>query len=239
MPSNSLEIVFSFAVWTLWSHRNQVVFNSKTPNPSLAKEIVHRATEFFYYAYFPKIASQLVAKQIRWEKPRRGWVKLNTDGSSLGNPGLVGGGGLIRDKDGAWVVGFARNIGISSSFIAKLWALRDRLLICVHRNFNAVEVELDAKAVIDVLSASKSTNSLVAPLVDDCRQLATQIHQIHSKHCFREANRSANKLARMGAAQDSQFKLFLCPPVDLVTVFNSDLNGLYLTRMCTESSFVL
>ena len=97
-------------------------------------------------------------------------------------------------------MGFTRNIGISSSFIAEFWALRDRLLICVHRNFNAVEVELDAKAVIDVLSASKSTSSLVAPLVDDCRQLATQIHQIRFKHCFREANRSADKLARMGAA---------------------------------------
>ena len=161
------------------------------------------------------------------------------DGSSIGNPGLAGGGGLIRDKEGAWVVGFARNIGISSSFIAELWALRDRLLICVHRNFNAVEVELDAKAVIDVLSASKCTNSLVAPLVDDCKQLATQIHQIHFKHCFREVNRSADKLARMGATQDSEFKLFLCPPMDLVTVFNFDLNGLYLTKMCIESSFVL
>ena len=42
------------------------------------------------------------------------------DGSSIGNPGLAGGGGLIRDKEGAWVVGFARNIGISSSFIAEL-----------------------------------------------------------------------------------------------------------------------
>ena len=161
------------------------------------------------------------------------------DGSSIGNPGLARGGGLIRDKEGAWVVGFARNIGISSSFIVELWALRDRLLICVHRNFNVVEVELDAKAVIDVLSASKCTNSLVAPLVDDCKQLATQIHQIHFKHCFREANRSADKLARMGATQDSEFKLFLCQPVDLVIVFNFDFNGLYLTKMCIESSFVL
>ena len=36
----------------------------------------------------------------------------------------------------------------------------------------------------------------------------------------------------MGAAQDNQFKLFLCPPMDLVIVFNSDLNGLFLTRIC-------
>ena len=163
---------------------------------------------------------------------------MNTDGSSLGNPGLAGDGGLIRDEEGAWVVGFARNIGISSSFIAELWALRDGLMICVNRNFNAVEVEVDARAVIDVLSALKCTNSLAAPLVDDCKQLATQIHQIHFKHCFREANRSADKLASMGVAQDSQFKLFLCSHVDLVTVFNSDLNGLSLTRICTDFVFV-
>ena len=110
--------------------------------------------------------------------------------------------------------------------------------VVVHRNFNVVEVELDAKAIIDVIYASNCTNSLVAPLVDDCRQLATQVHQIRFKHCFQEANRSADKLARMGATQDSQFKLFLCSPVDLVIVFNFDLNGLYLTRMCTETSFV-
>ena len=42
----------------------------------------------------------------------------------------------------------------------------------------------------------------------------------------------------MGATQDNEFKLFLCPPVDLFTVFNFDLNGLYLTKMCIESSFV-
>ena len=45
------------------------------------------------------------------------------DGSSLRNPHLVGGGGLIRDDNGDWVVGFARKIGIASSFMAKLWAL--------------------------------------------------------------------------------------------------------------------
>lgn len=113
------------------------------------------------------------------------------------------------------------------------------MLICVQRNFNVVEVEMDAKAVIDVISASNCTNNLIAPLSVDCRQLPTQIHQIRFKHCFQEANRSADKLARMGAVQDNQFKLFLCPPVDLVTVFNSDLNGLYLTRMCIKTSFVL
>jgi len=65
-------------------------------------------------------------------------VKLNTDGSSMGNPGLVGGGGLIRDENGDWIVGFARNIGITTSFQAELWAIRDGFSLCVDRKFSAV-----------------------------------------------------------------------------------------------------
>ena len=34
------------------------------------------------------------------------------DGSFVGNLGLVGGGGVIRDETGNWVVGFSRNIGV-------------------------------------------------------------------------------------------------------------------------------
>lgn len=33
-------------------------------------------------------------------------LKLNTDGSSLGNLGLTSRGGLIRDHNGAWIKDF-------------------------------------------------------------------------------------------------------------------------------------
>jgi len=36
---------------------------------------------------------------------------LNVEGSSLGNPGVSGFGGLIEKDDGAWIHGFAGNIG--------------------------------------------------------------------------------------------------------------------------------
>lgn len=35
-----------------------------------------------------------------WVKPEINWYKMNTDGSLIGNPGKVGGGGLIRDHRG-------------------------------------------------------------------------------------------------------------------------------------------
>ena len=33
---------------------------------------------------------------MSWTKPIANWSKLNIDGSSLGNPGRVSGGGLIK-----------------------------------------------------------------------------------------------------------------------------------------------
>jgi len=36
---------------------------------------------------------------------------------------------------------------------------------------------------------------------------------------LREANKIADKLARMGAVQDNQFDHFVCPPVDVSNIF--------------------
>lgn len=116
-------------------------------------------------------------------------MKLNTDGSSLGNPGLAGGGGLIRNEKGGWVVGFASKIGITSSFLAELWALRDGLNLCVSRGIAAIEVELDAKFIVDAVSNPKYSNIFASVLMDDCRHLVKQIPQTQFKHCFREASR--------------------------------------------------
>ena len=59
--------------------------------------------------------------QIRWEKPASNWSKLNSDGSFVHNIGIASGGGLIRNSDGDWIMGYARNIGSTSSEAAEGW----------------------------------------------------------------------------------------------------------------------
>lgn len=171
-------------------------------------------------------------KDIRQERPRSNWRKLNTDGSSLGNQGLVERGGMISDEMGNWMVGFPRRIGVTSSSEAELWGLRGRLSICVNRSCLSIKVELDAKAIIDILVNPTQSNSLVSLLLDDCRQLASQIPRIRFKHYYREVNSVANRLARKGSKQNADFILFENPPVDLLAIFNYDLVGLYLSRHC-------
>ncbi|KAL0012166.1 hypothetical protein SO802_007274, partial [Lithocarpus litseifolius] len=202
IPWNTM---FLFAIWLIWKHRNQVVFKEQRPNHNLVKQIYHQALEYYSFVGPHKEAITHIYKPVHWSKPVNGWVKLNTDGSSLGNPGRAGGGGLIRDEEGNWIVGFACKIGSTTSFLAELWALRDGLNLCLSYNFDAVEVELDAKAIVDAISNPNYTNVFVFPLMEDCRLLVSRIPHISIRHCYREANRCADGLARLGGLQATDF----------------------------------
>lgn len=84
-----------------------------------------------------------VTISISWSKPLSGWYKLNTNGASLGNPGLAGGGGLIRNSQGNWIKGFSRSIGFTTSVMAELWVLRDGLQLAIQLGLNSLVVELE------------------------------------------------------------------------------------------------
>lgn len=109
-------ITFPFAIW--YQH-NQLVFKGRRANPQLAKGIIMQATEFAHCISRPRGNQLRVITQIRWEKPNTGWVKLNTNGSSAESLNKAGSGGLTRDEQGNWIVGFTRNIGQANSFIAE------------------------------------------------------------------------------------------------------------------------
>lgn len=52
-------------------------------------------------------------------QPNLGWVKLNMDEFAITSTGSAGGGGLIRDEWGNWILGFSRKIGKTSSFVVE------------------------------------------------------------------------------------------------------------------------
>lgn len=229
------KIIFSFAVWNLWKNRNQAVFKRWPQNSNLVQDIINSAVEFFHCAVSTKHFQPRVTIQVRWERPDQGWMKINTDGSSLGNPGRAGGGGVIRDWTGRWIVGFSRRIGITTSLLAELWAIRDGLMLCIERNFSKVEVELDAKAVVDMLTNPQYDNMAIHAILEDCKFLVAKIPQTRIKHCYREANRCADMLARKGTELNGSLAIFANPPLDILNVVEADLRGISLDRRCPVS----
>ncbi|GKV14851.1 hypothetical protein SLEP1_g25660 [Rubroshorea leprosula] len=50
-----------------------------------------------------------------WDKPLPNSVKLNIDDAALGIPKPAVAGGIFRDPNGNWIMGYARHIGIINS----------------------------------------------------------------------------------------------------------------------------
>ena len=224
-------IIFPFAICLLWKHRNNVVFGDFHTQSNVHNDTLFSALEFQHCVLNPKHSGNRKMVRIRWEKPQLVWVHLNTDGLTSGNPGRVGCGGIIRNDHGDWIGRFSSSIGFTTSFIAELWALRDRLTLCNNLHFNAVDIEIHAKAIVDLLTNPLYTNQFAMPIVDDCRQLISQIAQVRIGHCFREANSCTDLLARKGTLQNRDFILYHDPPVDLLELISSDKSGLYYNRL--------
>ena len=150
------------------------------------------------------------------------WYKVNLDGSSLGNPSLVGGGGLIRDETGKWIRGYARAIGTTTRAAAELWALRDGIRLCNAIKVQAVLFEFDAKAIVDLLKKNDQACNSNDNLVADCRKGLREIPMVVIRHCYREANRCTDALARRGAILSQDFVVFLDPPPEVTLFLNLD-----------------
>ena len=62
----------------------------------------------------------------------------------------------------------------------------------------------------------------------------TRFQQVQVKHCYRQANHCVNLMARLGAEQELEYRLFSSPPVDLAKALEDDCNGVFSNRLCTE-----
>lgn len=116
----------------------------------------------------------------------------------------------------------------------KAMGLRDGLLMCWNLNIHSLIVELDAKAIVDVLGKSQYVNYVISPILDDCRLLASCFHRIQFQHCYGQANQCVDNLARSSASQDLDFMLYDSPHVDVGNAFENDLNGMYYNKLCAK-----
>ncbi|CAJ2636315.1 unnamed protein product [Trifolium pratense] len=78
-------------------------------------------------------------------------VKLNVDGSSLGNPGRSGYGGIIRNNVGGWLYSFSGFCGITTNLKAELLAIVHGLSLTWSKGYTKVIYESDSKVVIDLI----------------------------------------------------------------------------------------
>lgn len=87
-------IVFSFDS-EVWLQQNWVIFRDHITHSSLMTEMLAKAFEFAYLGLNDRVRPSVISIKVWWSPPPKSWFKLNSDGSSLGNIGRAGGGGII------------------------------------------------------------------------------------------------------------------------------------------------
>ncbi|KAF7807751.1 hypothetical protein G2W53_039912 [Senna tora] len=105
---------------------------------------------------------------VGWEKPRRGWVKMNTDAGCLPEGGGVI-GGLIRDGEGVYLAAFTeKRAGMSNPMVLEAEAVRRGMEVALQLGLDRVIFETDAKMVTEQLISMDIPSS---PLLGICRQI--------------------------------------------------------------------
>ena len=150
----------------------------------------------------------------------------------MGNLSRVGGGGIIRDSKGDWVSGYARAIGFTTSVAAELWALWDGINLCIDLNLENVIIELDAKLLVDLLMKDERNSNSNEVIIVDCKEGLKRILRVKIQHCFREANKCADTLARSGAVSPHDFVVFQFPPANVTLLASLDAVGTLYERFC-------
>ena len=98
------KILFPQTLWNIWLQWNKAIFQDRNVERGLSALCSKKSVEF--YAIMPNNPSKSsrIQVHVKWSKPHPGWVKLNTDGLVFGDPKKAGGGEIIRNNEGDWVV---------------------------------------------------------------------------------------------------------------------------------------
>ena len=97
-----------------------------------------------------------------------------------------------------------------------------------------MEVELDAKVIVELLKSNSISNRGYSPFLHDCRMLLGQLQQVRVTHVFREANKCADFLAKRGCCMQADFVIFY-PSAEFLPLLYSDMYGVSFCRLTSPS----
>jgi len=160
---------------------------------------------------------------VRWEAPPPGWMILNIDGASKGNPGPAWEGGVTCDHQGHWVCGFIENMGCCTSTKAELKAILRGLRIAKEKRLTKILVRIDLQLAVNMLNSNSPRNTEHAPIIAHCRYLIKQQDwEVIIDHCYWEANQVADKLANIAVSWSSSCTIFDNPSREVMHLLFAD-----------------
>ncbi|KAG7547784.1 Ribonuclease H domain [Arabidopsis suecica] len=228
MVESPWSTVFAMAVWWGWKWRCGNIFGSNgrcRDRVKFIKDLAQEVTQAHSSISGDSGSVMRVERLIGWTAPTDGWLKLNTDGASHGNPGFATAGGVLRAASGSWSGGFAVNLGYCSAPVAELWGVYYGLFIAWERRATRVELEVDSQIVVGFLKKGISDSHPLSFLVRLCYGFLSKDWIVRINHVYREANRLVDGLANYAFSLPLGFHMFDVPPDCVNSIMLEDVSG--------------
>ncbi|KAK1583559.1 hypothetical protein Q3G72_024995 [Acer saccharum] len=204
--------------WTIWETRNMVVFNQGDPSNAKALDTVRwRIACWFnnggqrsplspaYLMLNLKLGCVDLKKVNRkkasfgWKPPPEGFLKFNVDGSSRGNPGPSGIGGILRNSVGDVLCMFSSVIDDGSSVAAELVAILQACKCCMCPTDLSVIIESDSRSAVSWVNDDVGVGHI--RFLDIILEIREILSRLKPKVVVRFINRSSNVAADFLAKQ--------------------------------------
>lgn len=97
---------------------------------------------------------------VKWNLPRIGFAKLNSDGCSKGNLGPAGGGGIVRDDQDRVIVAYATPLGCMTNNMAEALTLKIGIEWCRNNGIADLEIGCDSKLLVDWINSNNNPRGI-------------------------------------------------------------------------------
>ncbi|XP_071928018.1 uncharacterized protein [Coffea arabica] len=216
-------ILPSVICWQIWKARNKALFEGVQMQSSAIRQAIFSEIQSMVGIHFKQLirlqsfcqlydwskapGGTVVYQGIRWETKETGRYTLNTDGCAKGNPGIGGGGGILRDSTGLPMIGFSAYLGETTCLRAEACALLIGLQICIHNGFGNICVQSDSLVLIGIIQRRTQCPWKIRRYVNQIWQLLDDPPRF--THCYREANTVADALSNVGISHpDKQIEVY-------------------------------
>jgi ribonuclease HI len=216
----------------LWSWRNKEEHDEQFQRPpNIVLAVTDRVKHYNQAMVLKQVLHSVEWRvvMINWRPPNEGWVKINADGACK-EGSAAGCGCVIRDSDGVWRGGFAKNLGMCSAYVAELWGVFEGLRYARSLGFNRVELNVDSSVVNQVLRKPGYGRPLGGSLVMRIRKLLELDWEVVIDHVYREANKCADMLANIGCTLDTHMVYYDICPIECHSVMLADVLGIETLR---------
>ncbi|XP_057868067.2 uncharacterized protein LOC131075253 [Cryptomeria japonica] len=218
----------SFIIWNLWLERNRRIFQDlQLMAPHLWRKILHslgetivakcdmtmrvdpRDVDCCNRLHLPPPQRQLmrnrcrhptpkVNREGRWSPPPLGVLKINSDGSSRGNPGHAGIGGVGRDSSGDVQFIFSEYKGLHTNNLMEAQAILVAMERANQLGWRRIICESDSQVVVNLLKRQYMDNVSwqLALIVEQILTLCASLEHVTFNHIPREWNGVADCLAK-------------------------------------------